>query len=265
MLKVENTTSNLGVTISGDFEDLYELYEAIERIIGLEGEYNHYDMVQHRLFGICYDLRHCYQGDREVRLVPNEYSADLAKYHHRIHGDTNLHYSVNILWTEMVFFILTMEDYYILRKNPAKYKLGSNAVELRNGARTIWQKTLNKDIAHVRFFSELIWEALGEFIGEGSQKRLYKEALLQKDSTRPQLKYPDYLIHYIDVLNMDYIYSTHDKRGKMLAKIMRQIIRQNDPAYLDLYKMVMNHAKEEGVSPLLLQLKDVEYPETMEW
>lgn len=158
-----------------------------------------------------------------------------------------------------------MEDYYILRKNPAKYKLGSYAVELSNGVRTDWQKSLNKDIAHVRFFSELIWEALSELVGEGSQKRLYKETMLQEDSTRPALKYADYMIHYIDVLNMDYIHSTPDKRGKMMAKIMRQIIRQKDPEYLDLYQMLMTHAKDEGISPLMLQLKDVEYPETMEW
>ena len=71
MLKVELTKNYAGVTISGDYNDLEHLYDSISYLIHGEpisiGEYT----MQNHLYGFLYDVRHAYQGDREVELIDN--------------------------------------------------------------------------------------------------------------------------------------------------------------------------------------------------
>ena len=71
MLKVELTENYAGVKISGDFNDLDYLYDAILYFIKEEpssiGEY----LMQNHLYAFLYDVRHAYQGDREALLVDN--------------------------------------------------------------------------------------------------------------------------------------------------------------------------------------------------
>ena len=76
MLKVKLTKNYAGVTISGDYNDLDHLYDSIYYLIHGEpisiGEYT----MQNHLYGFLYDVRHAYQGDREVELIDN----NLDKY-----------------------------------------------------------------------------------------------------------------------------------------------------------------------------------------
>ena len=72
MLKVKLTKNYAGVTISGDYNDLDHLYDSIYYLIHGEpisiGEYT----MQNHLYGFLYDVRHAYQGDREVELIDNK-------------------------------------------------------------------------------------------------------------------------------------------------------------------------------------------------
>lgn len=70
ILQTKPTEHHMGITIQGDYNDFSELVDSIYSIIGLGEESDDmYYGVKNRLLGICYDIRHAYQGDRNVVLV----------------------------------------------------------------------------------------------------------------------------------------------------------------------------------------------------
>ena len=81
MLKVELTENYAGVTIYGDYNDLDFLYDSISYLIhgdpSSDGEY----IMQNHLYGFLYDVRHAYQGDREIKLIDNNLQEDKRQWH----------------------------------------------------------------------------------------------------------------------------------------------------------------------------------------
>lgn len=73
MIKLENTENLTGISIIGDYYDLDNLVEAFHTITVDEfsGEHSEYVEMSTRILSICYDIRHAYQGDREVVLMDN--------------------------------------------------------------------------------------------------------------------------------------------------------------------------------------------------
>lgn len=63
MISVQSTPNLTGVTISGDYDDLYSLVEAFHEItINEYSEKHHkYIGISIRVLGLCYDIRHAYQ------------------------------------------------------------------------------------------------------------------------------------------------------------------------------------------------------------
>ena len=66
MLAVKTTDHLTGATICGNHSDLNTLYNALSNLVGNEGSYPEYDQCQLRILGLCYEIRHAYQGDRSV-------------------------------------------------------------------------------------------------------------------------------------------------------------------------------------------------------
>jgi len=83
MLLGEPTKKGAGIILWGDYHDLNNLYETVSKLsnsIGPEGSISDF------VLGLCYDIRHAYQGDREIK----EFGIDelsKAKY-----------YGVKVLW-----------------------------------------------------------------------------------------------------------------------------------------------------------------------
>ena len=74
MLIIENTPQLAGITIKGDYQDLKSLHRAISNFS--EFYFPHQDNVNagncHEcLLGLCYDLRHAFQGDRNFESMEN--------------------------------------------------------------------------------------------------------------------------------------------------------------------------------------------------
>ena len=74
MIKIRNTNNLLGITILGDYEDLSALRDALyyytELFLSNQDHPDAYDC-QQSILGLCYDIRHAYQGDRDFEAVPN--------------------------------------------------------------------------------------------------------------------------------------------------------------------------------------------------
>ena len=98
-------TQNLtGICLEGEYLDFYEMVESIYRMTGLEDDYyDPYWGVKNRLLGLCYDLRHAYQGDREVDFVDNGVDEQIEKWHGKILPKENVHFKVNVLFQKHHF------------------------------------------------------------------------------------------------------------------------------------------------------------------
>ena len=95
MLSVKITEHLTGVIISGNQSDLNTLYNALSNVIGREGSYPEYEQCGLRIHGLCYEIRHAYQGDRNT-FTDN-------------YGDTN--YSFEYLWPEMIFVYGVLKNF----------------------------------------------------------------------------------------------------------------------------------------------------------
>lgn len=76
MIIVEKARERNGVLLKGDFFDLDRLYFAIYKYTGFHGFdneciYSGYDDVCENLLGLCYEIRHAWQGDRNIEQIYN--------------------------------------------------------------------------------------------------------------------------------------------------------------------------------------------------
>ncbi len=82
MIKVKLTQNYTGFNIEGTFDDFYELYDNISYFLGIEECENVFeeDMRLH-ILGFLYDLRHAYQGSRNIKAVDNGLSDEQKEYY----------------------------------------------------------------------------------------------------------------------------------------------------------------------------------------
>ena len=104
MITAKPTEHLTGILLEGEFNDFYELVDSIYRITGLEDDYKDmYWSVKNRLLGLCYEVRHAYQGDRNVKLVDNGVHDEMMKWHSMVMPKQNVHFSVEVLFPEALF------------------------------------------------------------------------------------------------------------------------------------------------------------------
>lgn len=76
MIIVEKAREGNGISLKGDFFDLDRLYFAIFKYAGFHGidskcTFPGYDAICENLLGLCYEIRHAWQGDRNIEQVYN--------------------------------------------------------------------------------------------------------------------------------------------------------------------------------------------------
>lgn len=92
MISAKPTENLAGITIEGDHDDFYEIMESIYRMTGLEESYDdYYWSVKNRLLGVCYDIRHAFMGDRDIKLVDNGVHDEMMKWHSMIMPRQEVH------------------------------------------------------------------------------------------------------------------------------------------------------------------------------
>ncbi len=110
----ENRThKNLaGITISGDFHDLEMLVDAFYAVtIDEDNEkYAEYFHNSTRVLGLCYEIRHAMQGDRDIVFVENGLN-DLIMQYQKIRAPLkNVYFSCNYLYPEMCFAVMAINE-----------------------------------------------------------------------------------------------------------------------------------------------------------
>ena len=204
MFSIEKSSNTNGVTLKGDFFDLDRLYFAIMKFTGNHGiddkcPFDNCYLTCENLLSLCYELRHAWQGDRDIEQVYNgvgeEWFSDnkttavyqpeeedaydednnygiitprFSREHFPDVNTQNMYFSVNITFPEIVFYGLILSS--LLEKKDLFFQSIKDKVE-----QTEALQELNKeyhyfdaeiDIARLTILNKQIHKALYRFIGE---------------------------------------------------------------------------------------------------
>ena len=176
MLRIKDTKNMIGITIHGDYEDLNALHSALSDY--LRFYFAHQDDVEssscyENILGLCYDIRHAYQGDRNIEAVDNNYenigqlascifsvdSQSLQKERNK-YKSGNLYFNVEVLYPWAIFYLYTLqsivEDHY--------HASWFDDEDFYN------EYLAEKDLALITHFVQLLWDKLRNHLPEEVMK-----------------------------------------------------------------------------------------------
>ena len=189
MITLTNTPHKLGIKLSGDYRDLKALYWAIYRLVEIyrydelefveyleskeDASQNQRDILDDRtdpIYGLNYDIRHAFQGDREVDYIYNnsehigvatqnifkteEEALEEAKENSE---GGNVYYSVNILYPWTIYYAIQL-----MHITQRIYPIDT----LRDALIEYNEIEYKRDRAIVDYFISQIWLCLDEIIDE---------------------------------------------------------------------------------------------------
>jgi hypothetical protein len=254
MIAIENTEQLTGVCISGDYDDFYNLVEAFHEITIDEysEKYTGYCSISIRVLGLCYDIRHAMQGDRELVLKENGMNDDLFIYHKQITPLENVNYSCNYLYPEMFFVMMALNDLIGLRAGD----LSKDTYQKFHDKKVIWDNT----IATLRFFQAQFSQCLEKTLTKASFSRILgylNRAYLDTSLMAGQ---------FVDLLNIEYSKLTREQRLKKLNSYAKRISEYlNDQEYNEIRNAIYKAAKELNIPEDEVRFVGMEYPDSIEW
>ncbi len=249
MIYVKNTPNNTGVAIYGDYMDFDTLYNALHTLTGDEGEFISFEGARLRVLGVCYDIRHALMGDREIEYVDNGMDQDMMKRFATISSGKNIYLSINVLWPEMLFVMMVLNDFVRLYAK----KQSKNSYNMMMDRRVVW----DPEIAHVKVFQAAVAKCIKEIISDSSYSRIMK--LMTKEYEW----FDDYATQYVDLLNCSFLEMDSEKRLKNIT-IMAKRLAEFGREYQEVKSEVIEAAKKNSCSINNIRL-NVEYPEDIEW
>jgi hypothetical protein len=249
MIHVENTPNNTGVAVYGDYMDFMEMYEALHTVVGDEGEFLTYDAARIRVLGVCYDIRHALQGDREIEFIDNGMNADKMKWMSVITPEKNVYLKINALWPEMLFVTMALNDFIRLYARKKAKKTFDVMMDRLN----IWDES----IAHVRVLQAATAKCIKKTVSEASFSRMMN--LMNKDYTWVD----KYITQYLDILNCRFLEMNNEKRLKSIPIMVKRLVEQGDE-YRRVKTDVVAAAKKYNTTEDNIRAQ-IDYPEHIEW
>jgi hypothetical protein len=256
MITVKNTPHIAGVEIRGDVYDFEKLVDAFHEITldeFSEKHKGHID-ISTRVLGLCYELRHAMQGDREVELVENGMDEEKMKFHSIIAPRNNVYYKCNYLYPEMFFVMIALNELVHLRmrelvKSKYAYNIGFDK-------KVIW----DDNIATIRSFQAEFAKCVQETLTESSFSRWLNMM------NGNYINIEEIAGQYVDLLNIKYLKMDKEKRFKNFTAIAKRIADfRSDPVHREIKEVVDEAAKENGCSGSDIRLEGIEYPEEILW
>ena len=116
MLSLQSTELLTGIRISGDFWDLDELVTSLHHIVGDDNRYYDFQGARLRILSVCHNIREATKGERNIELIANALNKGMMKKHQIIAPDKNIYYSVEILWPEILFIAIAINDFIRLHE-----------------------------------------------------------------------------------------------------------------------------------------------------
>lgn len=240
MIKVKLTQNYTGFNIEGTFDDLHELYDNIDYFLGLEEceDIFEEDMRLH-ILGFLYDLRHAYQGARNIKAVDNGLIDEQKEYYGIAKSvKKDILYDFNYVVPELLTDILIFKHFAKSTNNKLiEYDTNYNGV--------------------MTFYSKVI-DALQEILTEKQVKRVKK--LFSESSISERY----WLRQWFMMVCIDYLKMTKNKRQKEMMHIITSICESylyNE--YQEIKNEVKEYAKENNI--IETEIEYGEYPEEVEW
>ncbi|MFX3616606.1 MAG: hypothetical protein ACE3JK_03705 [Sporolactobacillus sp.] len=252
MLSAQTTANATGVMLTGDFDDFYELYEAMLAIIGEEGEYIEYAGARIHLLAFLYDLRHAYMGNREISLIDNQMTHDIMMRQSVVTSEKNVAYSFRTVWIEMIFIVSILNDFILLH--------AAKLAETNNMEKMLAPKVmLDPDIAAVRRLQTAV---LAEYRTMTSEET-YTQFL--KSITHFYTYFGGYMTQFIDKLSISYInLANREERLEYLPIFIDQIIHRTGK-YPEMLIQIRQTSALHQVPVSQIQFDDESYPQTIDW
>lgn len=250
-----------GVLLEGEYQDFYEMVESIYRITGLDEDPNSpYWSVKQRLLGICFDIRHAYQGDRTVKTADNGVHKEMMKWHSVVLPQENVHFAVEVLFPEAVFVALALPEMYADSRRYYGKRAEKRLKNENNETKRIEKYSdYVRDRAMMDMLAAAVFSALAEVIGEEEL-----EKLLDMRSRNYDNEYRDFATQYVDKCNADYLKAAQEKRKDKLKGIAKRLVKLPD-AYYKMKAELMYWAREEGWNIHEMYDPGLEYPDEVEW
>lgn len=250
MIYVENSPNYTGVAIYGDYLDFEKLYDAFHEVVGEEGEFPSFASARIRVLGVCYDLRHALMGHREIEFVDNGLDEGKKKYLGILAPEKNVYLKIYVYWPELLFVQMVLNDFIQLYGRKRAKKTYVYIMDKKN----IW----DDNIAMVRLFQGAVANCIKETVPSTSFTRTMN--LMHKEYTW----FNNYITQYLDLLNIRFIEMDREKRIKSIPTMAKRLAE-----YGTEYKKVKDDielaAKHYNTTVENIQLKNIEYPEEIEW
>lgn len=243
MLQIKSTANNTGVAVSGNYDDLNELYNALLCVIGAEGEFFYEAASRLRVLSVCHEIRHAFEGERE-----------------KFRSDHNIqYYAFRILWPEAAFIAAILDNFVL--HSYAKNLYSSLIPEIFDKQA---QSVLRNQIALIHYFQDLVWNELECIVGNKQIKSIFGEYY---DLRAMHFKYPQldgFYTQWLDLLNTKYLCSKPEKRCSYLATILTRLF-SIDEDYLVLKNSIKTFADQEGIRITGVKITDFVYPDKIQW
>lgn len=241
MLKVELTENYAGIKVWGDYNDLDFLYDSINYLVhgepSNEGEY----LIQNHIYAFLYDLRHAYQGSREINIIDNSLN-DFTRANFKLKKkdvtDKNVYFGFNYLIPDALLDIMIIK--FLMCKVPKK----ENDI-------------FNPYINMVNFFYALVLNSLDKML------TVIKFNKVKKGLIDSILTANAYLPQWYEMVTCDYIRMSKEKRKKEFMHIADAIY--NFYLYEDYIIMVNRFRKMCNEKNCSLDNFHYEYPEEIIW
>ena len=257
MICAKPTENLTGVTIEGDFDDFYEIVESIYRMTGTDEDYDDpYWSVENQLLGLCYDIRHAYMGDRDIKLVDNGVHDEMEKWHSMKLPKQAVHFSVNVLFPEAVFVALSVSELF----DSSRGYYGQIAKKQKDADfPALTYSDYVRDRAILNTLSAVILEAFAEVVGDDQLEKLIR----LKDRQFLNI-FNNYAAQYVDKCNIEYLKAAPEKRKDNLRSIARRFIQQPN-GYINMKSELICAAAQYRCSYHELHDERLKYPEEIEW
>ena len=209
MLAITTTKHQLGALISGDYNDLNELYDSLSRYLDFyqtnneEQPYSEYEF----LLSLNYDIRHAFQGNREYISVKNnakagdeypewiycdETESSKETRAKRSYGNQNLYFGVEILYPLIFHYLVSFQN--IL--NTCYQKDWFSKYNAKNELREYDILQADYDRAQIQLFIETVWKNLEEYFGKEETIALHELLNDKAPGVCQPAMYVDYLLHH---------------------------------------------------------------------
>jgi hypothetical protein len=208
-------------------------------VIGDENKYYDWEGSRKRILSVLIEIKNTSKANRHVSFVGNGLNKETMKLHEIVGSEKNIYFSVQILWPELIFTVIALNDFVHLYSNKHNYA------------------ALDVYVTSIRKFQSVVGEALQSVMSKEQRDQFMN--LLSENKTNVQ----EYAIQFVDVLNLNHINSTKEQREKSLEMIALTLAIQ-DKDYHVFRNQVLKSANETKSDIHDLSITK-DYPKVIEW